>query len=61
MNFDGRADDLTAQSMGFQIEEMHKQISQKAAKEAKIFPKQRPLHPFAPFASFCSKCLASSP
>jgi hypothetical protein len=60
MNFDSRADDLTAQSMRFQIEEMHKQISQKAAKEAKIFPKQRPLHPFAPFASFCSKCFASS-
>jgi hypothetical protein len=26
--------------MRFQIEEMHQQISQKAAKEAKIFPKQ---------------------
>ena len=55
MNFDGRADDLTAQSMRFQIEEMHQQISQKAAKEAKIFPKQRPLPSFAVFAFFCSK------
>lgn len=51
MNFDRRADNLTAQGMRFQIEEMHKQISQKAAKEAKIFPKQRTLHPFAPFCS----------
>ncbi len=39
MDFDGRSDDLTTQSMRFQIEEMHKQISQKAAREAKNFPK----------------------
>jgi hypothetical protein len=52
MDFDGRADDLTAQSMRFQIEEVHKQISQKAAKEAKI--SQSKDHPPS-FASFCSK------
>ena len=31
----------------------------RTAKEAQIFPKQRPLQPFAPFASFCSRYLAS--